>query len=369
MLVTPSGRTDFLGRRARLPSSRLEALPLSSQGVGGMRRGQHPPTLARMPQSVRGKRGRRRPRRFLGRALVRIAAKVDPGALRAATATPPPPGPPTDPRPDGACVICRSSGVLRREVQYRDHPRLRKTVNSCDHCGHIAIDEIRPSHYRAATSVDQLPRPNLRMGTAERPGREFQMARMALQILGRKRAQDVLVYGPGRSLDNLHIQRLPRVGTVSIADIMKVRDDAPFIDLNDPGKPRFPVVIASEVVEHFRDPWSDFATLLGLVRPQGLLVCGTNLHDGRPDLERDRYIYYPDHTSYYSVASIRRIATAMGFRVDFRFPDGLGRRKRYLLFTRSPVVLDRVADYFGRVQLAPSEVTFKRRQERVRQSP
>ena len=35
------------------------------------------------------------------------------------------------------------------------------------------------------------------------------MARMALQILGRKRAQDVLVYGAGRSLDNLHIQRLP----------------------------------------------------------------------------------------------------------------------------------------------------------------
>jgi SAM-dependent methyltransferase len=194
------------------------------------------------------------------------------------------------------------------------------------------------------------------------------MARMALLILGRRKTQNVLVYGAGRSLDNLHIQRLPRVGTVSIADIMKVRDDAPFVDVNDPGTQRFAVVVASEVIEHFRDPWTDFTTLLGLVTPQGLLVCGTNIHGGRPNAERDRYIYYPDHTSYYSVASIRHIADAMGFRVDFRFPDGLGRRKRYVLFTRSQAVLDRAADYFGRVPLAPTEATFKRQQERAAQS-
>jgi SAM-dependent methyltransferase len=258
--------------------------------------------------------------------------------------------------------------VSRREVRYLAKPALRKTINLCPQCGYLAIDEIRPSHYRAATSLDQLPTPKQRVGTAERPGREFQMARMALLILGRRKTQNVLVYGAGRSLDNLHIQRLPRVGTVSIADIMKVRDDAPFVDVNDPGTQRFAVVVASEVIEHFRDPWTDFTTLLGLVTPQGLLVCGTNIHGGRPNAERDRYIYYPDHTSYYSVASIRHIADAMGFRVDFRFPDGLGRRKRYVLFTRSQAVLDRAADYFGRVPLAPTEATFKRQQERAAQS-
>ena len=241
-------------------------------------------------------------------------------------------------------------------------------MNLCRRCGYLAIDELGPSHYRAATSLDQLPAPKQRMGTVERPGREYQMARMALQILGRKKPQNVLVYGAGRSLDNLHIQRLPRVGTVAIADIMRIRDDAPFVDVNDPGKQRFPIVVASEVVEHFRDPWSDFATLLGLLTPQGLLICGTNVHGGRPDLDRDRYLYYPDHTSYFSVASLRRIASAMGFHVDFRLPDGLGRRKRYVLFTRSPKVVAGVADYFGRVPLAPSEVTFTRRQERLAQS-
>ena len=300
-------------------------------------------------------------------AAIRVAAKVDPSALRAAAADLPAPGPPAGRRPDGGCLVCHSPRVSRRKVQYIPNPALRKTVNVCDRCGYVAIDEIGTSHYRVATSVDQLPAPK-RIGTTERPGREFQMARMALQILDRKGPQDVLVYGAGRSLDNLHIQRLPRAGTVSIADIMKVRDDAPFIDVNDPGEQRFPVVVASEVLEHFRDPWSDFATMLGLVEPTGLLVCGTNIHNGRPNLERDRYIYYRDHTSYYSPASIRRIATAMGFHVDFRFPDGLGRRKRYILFTRSPGVLDRVSDYFGRVPLAPTEKTFNRLQERVAQS-
>jgi hypothetical protein len=254
----------------------------------------------------------RRPRRLVGNALVRVAARVDPSVLpaafarldpvvvRAAAAALPAPGPPVGRPPDGGCVVCHSPRVSRREVQYVGNPGLRKTVNKCARCGFVGIDEIRPSHYRTVTSLDQLPQPKRRMGTVERPGREFQMARMALEILDRKRDQNVLVYGAGRSLDNLHIQRLPGVGTVSIADIMQVRDDAPFVDVNDPGKQRFPVVVASEVIEHFRDPWSDFATMLGLVTRQGLLVCGTNIHGGRPKLERDRYIYYPDHTSYYS---------------------------------------------------------------------
>ena len=285
---------------------------------------------------------------------MRVAAKVEPSAVRAVAGRLPAPGPPAGSRPEGGCLVCHSAKVSRRQVQYRDTPSLRKTVNVCQRCGYVGIDEVRPSHYRAATSVDQLPA-SQRMGTIERPGREFQMARMALQILGRKTGQNVLVFGAGRSLDNLHIQRLPGVGTVSIADVMKVRDDAPFVDVNNPGNQRFPVVVASEVVEHFRNPWSDFATMLGMVGPRGLVVCGTNIHDGRAKLERERYIYYKDHTSYYSVGAIRRIAAGMGFYVDFRYPEGLARRKRYLLFTRSPDVLARTAAYFGRFPMAPSE--------------
>ena len=257
--------------------------------------------------------------------------------------------------------------MSRRQVQYLDNAALRKTVNLCDDCGYLAIDEMGPSHYRAATSLDELPNCQ-RIGNTERPGREFQMARMALQILGRKGGQDVLVYGAGRSLDNLHIQRLRRAGTVSIADIMKVRDDAPFLDVNNPGEQRFPVVVPSEVLEHFRDPWSDFATLLGMVDPRGLLVCGTNIHDGRPNLEHDRYIYYRDPHAVLLGGVDPPDSHRDGLLRGLPIPRRLARRKRYVLFTRSLAVLERTADYFGRVPLAPTEAALKRRAERAAQS-
>jgi hypothetical protein len=310
------------------------------------------------------------PRHTLAHTLVRVAAKIDRSAVHPAPAQRPRPARPTGPpgpAPAGACLVCHSRKVRRREVEFVDDATLRKTVNSCQRCGYVAIDELPHDLYRGKTSVDELPPPTSRMGTAERPGREFLMAQMALDILGRRRPQDLLVYGAGRSLDNQHIQRLPGVGTVSIGDIMKVRDDAPFIDATQPGNPRFPIVIASEVVEHFRDPWPDFEMMLDLVGRQGLVVCGTNVHGGQPRLRRHRYIYYPDHTSYYSAASLQRIAKGLGFHVDFRLPEGLGAHKRYVLLTRSPEVLARIAGYFGGTAEGPSEITYQRRLARERE--
>lgn len=320
-----------------------------------------------MPDAEPPARSRRGLRGTAARALVRVASRVDPAALPAAEA-PRPAGRPSGPPPSGGCLVCHAPAdrVVRREVVFALDERFRKTVNSCRRCGYVAIDEISSDIYRGSTSVDELPRPTTRMGTTERPGREFQMASMGLDILGRTRPQDVLVYGAGNSLDNHHIQQLPGAGTVSIGDIMKIRDDAPFVDANRPGDQRFPLVVASEVIEHFRDPWTDFTTLFGLVGPRGLLVCGTDVHGGgRVPLARHRYVFHADHTSYYSARSLRRIAEGLGFHVDFRAVDGLGPRKRYVLFTRSPEVLARISVYFGGVKLAPTEMTYQRRAERA----
>ncbi len=276
-----------------------------------------------------------------------------------APGAPGPAGPP-GPAPAGACLVCHSPRVDTRDVAYVADASLRRTTHLCRRCGYVAIDELRDDIYRGRTSIDELPPPSTRIGSSDRPGREFQMARMALDILGRKRPQDVLVYGVGNSYDNDHIQRLPGVGTVWIADIMKLRDDAPFIDANRPGERTFPVVVASEVIEHFREPWADFERMLSHVGPRGLLVCGTNIHGGRPTLKWHRYAFFPDHTSYYSPASLRHLAERMGFGVDFRAVDGVAPRKRYVLLSRSPDVLARAAEYFGRVELAPTEATLER---------
>lgn len=228
-------------------------------------------------------------------------------------------------------------------------------MSVCPRCGYVQVKEKLTDRYRGTTDINQLPGGGSRIGTEETPGREFKMARMALDILNRD-GVDVMVYGIGRSMDNHHIASLPRVHHVAIGDIMKARDDAEFHDANQPAKRQFDIVIASEVIEHFRSPHEDFAKLFQFVSRDGILVCGTNIYGGG-NLSRDRYPYYPDHTSYYSPTSLLEIANKNGFFLDFRTPKMGGRpgRKRYVLFTKSARVQRATALYFGAKAFAPSE--------------
>jgi SAM-dependent methyltransferase len=255
--------------------------------------------------------------------------------------------------PSDGCLICATPGLRRRTITSKADPSLVKDVNVCPSCGYVAIDELPIVRYRDAKSVEDLPGGGNRIGTPDRPGREFQMGRMAVDILGRS-GLDVMVYGAGRSLDNHHLAALDQVNEVAIGDIMKVRDDAPFHDANLPATRTFDVVVASEVVEHFRNPRADFARLFEFVAPDGLLVCGTSIKDGK-GLSGHRYVFYPDHTSYYTPRALQIIARDHGFRIDFRSPKGSGIRKRYVLFTRSPEVQEEIALYFGTRRFAPSE--------------
>jgi SAM-dependent methyltransferase len=225
----------------------------------------------------------------------------------------------------------------------------------CPRCGYVQIKELPIDRYRGKTSVDELPSGGARIGTEDVAGREFMMARMALDILGRSDVE-VMVYGIGRSLDNHHIAELPGVANVAIGDIMKLRDDADFHDANQPATKKFDIVIASEVIEHFRSPHEDFAKLFQFVARDGLLVCGTNIHAGG-DLTKDRYPYWPDHTSYYTADALARIARRNRFFLDFRTPKmaAAGGRKRYVLFTRSARVLQSIPFYFAARTFAPSE--------------
>lgn len=254
-----------------------------------------------------------------------------------------------------SCLICGSKRQRTSTVRYARQPKKRTRVQVCQACGFVHMPDNVPSRYADKKDMEELPAGHSRLGDEEIPGREFHMAKMAIDILGGK-DHEVLIYGAGRSLDNHHIAKLPEVSRVAIGDIMKVRDDAEFIDANNPPRRRFSVVVASEVIEHFRNPHEDFAKLLRLVDKNGLLVCGTNIYDGGK-LAADRYIFYPDHTAYYTPQVLRRIADRAGVHLDFRAPlVGQGMRKRYVLMSRSADVMKKVADYFGREAYAPSEV-------------
>lgn len=254
------------------------------------------------------------------------------------------------------CLVCGGPRSPYEPVAFVGDPGLVRRVSTCTGCGYVSIEELPVDNmYRTAADLGDLPAGGSRIGTMETPGREFHMAKMAVDILGRRNL-DVLVYGIGNSMDNHHIAALKRVRHVAIGDIMRLRDDAEFHDANLPARRRFPVVVASEVVEHFRDPHRDFERLFQFVGPHGLLVCGTNVFAGG-DLARHRYVFYRDHTSYYTPAALLEIARTHGFLLDFRTPamaHGKG-RKRYVLLTRSADVLQRASLYFGAHAVAPSE--------------
>ena len=260
--------------------------------------------------------------------------------------------------PDGTgCLICGRGGLTTRSVAWRKNDARVRDVTICRHCGFVAAAELSSDRYRGKTSLEELPTVGVRAGTMEHPGREFQMARMAVDILRRDQS-DVLVYGAGRSMDNHHISALPNVGHVAIGDIMNARDDMEFHDANEPAKRQFDIVVASEVIEHFRKPRENFPQLFQFVNDEGIIVCGTSLRGHRP-LRDQRYLFYPDHTALYSPESLQLIARDNRFHLDLRHPEGLGPRKRYVILTRSQRTMELVTRYFGYTPIAPSEKTVE----------
>jgi hypothetical protein len=253
------------------------------------------------------------------------------------------------------CLACGVSRPKLKTIRYSKDPTTVCEVRICRSCGHVGNpDNIHD--YRRFKKPEQLPM-RARVGTEDRAGREFHMAKMAAEIMGRS-ALSVLVYGAGRSVDNRHIGALARVNRVAIADVMQVRNDAEFIDINRRTSGQFDLVIASEVVEHFLNPREDFPALFRYVDSSGLLVCSTNVFDGS-NLEKHKYIFTPGHTSYYTPEALMYIAQSNGFSIDFRVPlvatGYAGPRKRYLFLTRDASLLTAIARYFGRHMYAPSE--------------
>ncbi|MEV7398373.1 methyltransferase domain-containing protein [Aeromicrobium sp. NPDC092404] len=250
------------------------------------------------------------------------------------------------------CLVC---GSRRSRTQVVDRKRRSYEIRICQRCLYVS-NFTNTVDYTAFESVDSF-RLSPRVGTEEHQGREFHMAEMGAEILGRQ-GLTVMVFGAGRSLDYRHIAKLPAVERVVMSDVVDLGIDADFINIANGTSERFDLIIACEVVEHFTDPRTEFPRLFKLLTKNGLLVCSTNIYDGR-NVKNHRYLYSRGHTSYYSPKAIGVIARRSRMRHDFRVPEiatgSAGPRKRYVLFTRSRANSRRIVEYFGRHAYAPSE--------------
>lgn len=196
---------------------------------------------------------------------------------------------------------------------------------------------------------------NFRNGTEERPGREFYMAKMGLDILNKDQGE-ISFFGSGLNIDHLWIkQKFPNILT-KLVDLENMQNIDNFESINDATVSD--VVIACEVIEHFSEPVEHFKSLLRLVKNDGILICSSNIYDGT-DISRHQYPFVPGHVTYWTPLALIKLASDMGFFVDFRTPFiGLtrgGPRKKYIIFYKNTQNLFATSLYFALNMHAPSE--------------
>lgn len=196
---------------------------------------------------------------------------------------------------------------------------------------------------------------SLRNATDERPGREFFMAEMGMEIIDKKDAS-VSFFGSGLNTDHLWIKRkYPGVQT-KLVDLENMQEAENFEPISEATPSD--VVVASEVIEHFTEPVEHFKSLVRLLKEDGILICSSNIYDGT-DVTLHQYPFVAGHVAYWTPLALIKLASDMGCFVDFRTPAvGLtrgGPRKKYIIFYKSTQTLFRTSLYFGTHMNAPSE--------------
>ena len=269
-----------------------------------------------------------------------------------------------EPDPELRCLICGSDALSGETVTKPGIGRVSRrrtgTVLNllvCQQCRYVSSPEASHDYAAAASTQGLSGGLAERCATIENPGRETGMAKLGLEVLQRPNAS-VMIYGAGQSLDVHHIAKLPMCGRVAIGDLVDLRDDAEFFDINETSTDPFDVVVASEVLEHFPDPWKNLKNLFSYVKDDGIIVASTNVRD-LGSLNTVNYLWCRGHVSYFSPEALRIVARSEGMHLDFRFPLIATRYrrkcKRYVIFSRSAEVMEAVADWFGAEVYAPSE--------------
>lgn len=260
--------------------------------------------------------------------------------------------------PPENCPICFSTALsthyIAAEVERRKGLAFNFTF--CKSCGFVNNPQNTYDNWESGFLKENTPNYGTRAGDGITPRREYRMSEMALKIrnaIEEKSAPALLIYGAGISKDHDLIRSNLRVQEVIVTDIENFQKTSHFINLDSDRK--FDIVIASEVVEHFTDIYKNFENLLSKTNDDGIIILGTNIHDGCK-IAKIEYPYSPGHTSYYTGDALLHIARHFGLKIDFRTPAVGGPRKRYVLLFKDPAYHERIAHYFASHHIAPAEI-------------
>lgn len=256
-----------------------------------------------------------------------------------------------------SCTVCDAEVKIETyKCEVAPHQGKELLAHRCTGCDFIFLPENTGHYVKVlASEHTQGEFRKLRNANEERPGREFYMAEMGMEIQGGD-APSVSFFGSGLNTDHIWVKsKYPKVST-KLVDLenMQAVENFESIEMATPSD----VVIACEVIEHFEEPLDHFESLIQLLKPNGILICCTNVYDGT-DIRRHQYPFVPGHVSYWSPLALIKVATDHGCFIDFRTPEmGMhrgGPRKKYVIFYRNIELLFRISHYFGSHRLAPSE--------------
>ncbi|WP_435577655.1 class I SAM-dependent methyltransferase [Gilvibacter sp.] len=76
-------------------------------------------------------------------------------------------------------------------------------------------------------------------------------------------------------------------------------------------------IICCEVMEHFHQPDVEFEKLKGLLKPNGQLICKTDLYDEKLNFEKWYYKNDPTHVFIYHQKSLEYIAKHLGLELSY----------------------------------------------------
>lgn len=91
---------------------------------------------------------------------------------------------------------------------------------------------------------------------------------------------------------------------------------------------RYDFVACTETAEHFHDPWTEFDTLAGLLKPGGWLAVMTCFQLDDAAFSRWHYRLDPTHVVFYREATLRYLAARLGLEIEVPVKDVALMRKR-----------------------------------------
>lgn len=257
------------------------------------------------------------------------------------------------------CKVCGAAVTVFHQANPKFGVTVPREFHDCRECGFLH-QPFNTYKFETEESYKEGSDPAKfkRVGDGKRPGREYGMAKTAIEMLTSKtNVIKILIWGAGISKDH---ELLRREGyLVDITDFTNTQNSPYWKPIRDLNMKYYDVLVSSEVIEHYTKPVEDLQTQLSYIHNWGISVSGTNMRSSLP-LEKTKYVWTPGHCNYWTGEAI--IQASVYYNTVFAMPHpSVSPRKRFIFQTPSPKVERSIKGWLTQHPYPWSEHTYLRK--------